>query len=183
MSYTPRLKKDYKERVISELKKEFSYKSVMQVPKILKIVVSKGVGAAVADKKLVEHAIDELTLITGQKASPTLAKKGNAKLGIRKNTVTGAKVTLRGEIMYNFLDLLSTIVLPRIKNFDGLNKKSLNNEGNFTFQINDPFVFPQLEAASEVFNHLGPITITITTTTQKKDQNLNLLRGLNLPLK
>ena len=87
------------------------------------------------------------------------------------------------EIMYNFLDLLSTIVLPRIKNFDGLNKKSLNNEGNFTFQINDPFVFPQLEAASEVFNHLGPITITITTTTQKKDQNLNLLRGLNLPLK
>ena len=178
-----RLYQNYLNVVTEELMLKYQYDNVNEIPSIEKIVLNTSMKTSDFKVKMIPSFIVALTLITGQKASPTLAKKGNAKLGIRKNTVTGAKVTLRGEIMYNFLDLLSTIVLPRIKNFDGLNKKSLNNEGNFTFQINDPFVFPQLEAASEVFNHLGPITITITTTTQKKDQNLNLLRGLNLPLK
>ena len=178
-----RLYQHYLNVVTEELILKHQYTNVNEIPRIKKIVINTSMKNSGFKVKMIPSFIVALTLITGQKASPTLAKKGNAKLGIRKNTVTGAKVTLRGEIMYNFLDSLSTIILPRIKNFDGFTNKSLNNQGNFSFQIGDPFVFPQLEAASEIFNHLGPITITITTTTQQKKQNLNLLRGLNIPLK
>ena len=135
MTYIPRLKKDYNERIISELKKEFSYKSVMQVPKIIKIVVSKGIGAAVADKKLVDHAIDELTLITGQKAISTLSKKDIASFKLRKGMPIGAKVTLRGEKMYEFLDRLITTALPRVRDFQGLKVGGFDGRGNYTLGI------------------------------------------------
>jgi len=178
-----RLYEHYLNVVTEELILKYQYKNIYEVPRIDKIVINTSMKTADFKVKMIPSFIVALTLITGQTAYPTLAKKGNAKLGIRKNTVTGTKVTLRGDTMYIFLDFLCTLVLPRIKNFDGLTKKSLNNEGNFSFEIKDPFVFPQLESASEVFNYLGPITITITTTTQKKEQSLNLLRGLNLPLR
>ena len=120
MSYTPRLKKEYNERIVNNLKDTFSYKSVMQVPKLEKIVLSRGVGGAVADKKLIDHAVDELTLITGQKAISTLSKKDVATFKLRKGMPIGAKVTLRAERMYEFLDRLVTTALPRVRDFQGV---------------------------------------------------------------
>ena len=117
MSYTPRLKQEYNDSIVSNLKETFSYKSVMQVPKLEKIVLSRGVGAAVSDKKLIDHAIDELTMITGQKAVATLSKKDVASFKLRKGMPIGAKVTLRSERMYEFLDRLVTTALPRVRDF------------------------------------------------------------------
>ena len=124
MSYIPRLKKEYNDRIVSNLKETFSYKSVMQVPKLEKIVLSRGVGAAVADKKLIDHAVDELTMITGQKAVSTLSKKDVASFKLRKGMPIGAKVTLRGERMYEFLDRLVTTALPRVRDFQGVKATS-----------------------------------------------------------
>src|SRR5210317_2183345 len=120
MAYVPRLKKEYNERIISALMEEFGYKNVMQVPKLKKIVLSRGVGAAVADKKLIDHAVDELTLITGQKAISTISKKDVATFKLRKGMPIGAKVTLRGERMYEYLDRLITVALPRVRDFQGI---------------------------------------------------------------
>ena len=120
MAYTPRLKQEYKDKVVTALTEEFGYKNVMQVPKLKKIVISKGVGAAVADKKLVDHAVDELTKISGQKAVATLSKKDIATFKLRKGMPIGARVTLRGEQMYEFLDRLVTSALPRVRDFNGI---------------------------------------------------------------
>ena len=120
MSYTPRLKQEYNDRIVNSLKETFSYKSIMQVPKLQKIVLSRGVGAAVADKKLIDHAVDELTMITGQKAVATISKKDVASFKLRKGMPIGAKVTLRGERMYEFLDRLVTTALPRVRDFQGV---------------------------------------------------------------
>ena len=128
MSYTPRLKKEYNERIVTTLKEAFSYKSVMQVPKLEKIILSRGVGAAVADKKLVDHAVEELSLITGQKAVATLSKKDVASFKLRKGMPIGAKVTLRGERMYEFLDRLVTTALPRVRDSEGLKPLVLMEE-------------------------------------------------------
>ena len=125
MSYTPRLKQEYNERIVNTLKETFSYKSIMQVPKMEKIVLSRGVGAAVADKKLIEHAVDELTMITGQKAISTMSKKDVAAFKLRKGMPIGAKVTLRGERMYEFLDRLVTTALPRVRDFQGVKATGL----------------------------------------------------------
>ena len=121
MAYIPRLKQEYRDRVVPALKEEFGYKNIMQVPKLEKIVVSRGVGAAVADKKLIDHAVDELTKITGQKAVSTISKKDVASFKLRKGMPIGAKVTLRGERMYEFLDRLVTSALPRVRDFQGIN--------------------------------------------------------------
>ena len=120
MAYVSRLKKEYRERILSALTEEFGYKNVMEVPKLEKIVVSRGVGAAVADKKLIDHAIDEMTVITGQKAIATMSKKDVAAFKLRKGMPIGAKVTLRGERMYEFLDRLVTSALPRVRDFQGI---------------------------------------------------------------
>jgi len=130
MSYTPRLKQEYNDRIVNNLKETFSYKSIMQVPKLQKIVLSRGVGAAVADKKLIEHAVDELTLITGQKAVSTLSKKDVASFKLRKGMPIGAKVTLRGERMYEFLDRLVTTALPRVRDFQGVKATGFDGRGN-----------------------------------------------------
>ena len=125
MNYIPRLKKEYNERIVNNLKDTFSYKSVMQVPKLEKIVLSRGVGGAVADKKLIDHAVDELTLITGQKAISTLSKKDVATFKLKKGMPIGAKVTLRAERMYEFLDRLVTTALPRVRDFQGVKSTGL----------------------------------------------------------
>ena len=131
MAYTPRLKQEYRERVIGALTEEFGYKNVMQVPKLKKIVVSRGVGAAVADKKLVENAVEELTTISGQKAVATISKKDVASFKLRKGMPIGAKVTLRGERMYEFLDRLITSALPRVRDFGGINATGFDGRGNY----------------------------------------------------
>ena len=179
MTYIPRLKKGYNERVISELKKEFSYKSIMQVPKIIKIVVSKGVGAAVADKKLIEHAIDELTLITGQKAIATLSKKDVASFKLRKGMPIGAKVTLRGEKMYEFLDRLITAALPRVRDFQGLKVGGFDGRGNYTLGISEQIIFPEIDI--DKVNKISGMDITIVTSSQTDQEAKSLLKEMGLP--
>ena len=142
MSYTPRLKKEYNERIVNNLKETFSYKSVMQVPRLEKIVISRGVGAAVADKKLIDHAVDELTMITGQKAISTLSKKDVATFKLRKGMPIGAKVTLRAERMYEFLDRLVTTALPRVRDFQGVKATGFDGRGNYTLGITEQIIFP-----------------------------------------
>ena len=178
-----RLYQHYYTIVREELMLKFQYSNVHQIPKITKIVVDTSMKNAGFKLKLTPSVILALTLITGQRATPTLAKKGNAKLGIRKGAVTGVKVTLKNEKMFQFLDFLITLVLPRIKNFEGIDAKSLTEEGNITIQLKDPFAFPQLEAATHVFNHVGPINVTIITNARKKNESKCLLRGLTLPIK
>ena len=126
MSYTPRLKDDYSNKIVNELKDKLQLDNVMQVPVLEKIIISRGVGAAVSDKKLVDHAVEELTLISGQKAIATLSKKDVASFKLRKGSPIGAKVTLRGERMYEFLDRLITIALPRVRDFQGINPKGFD---------------------------------------------------------
>ena len=132
MTYIPRLKQEYKDKVISALTEEFGYKNVMQVPKLQKIVISKGVGAAVADKKLIDHAVDEITKISGQKAVATISKKDVASFKLRKGMPIGVKVTLRGERMYEFLDRLVTSALPRVRDFNGIKANGFDGRGTIT---------------------------------------------------
>lgn len=173
----------YETIVKDELMLKFQYSNVHEIPKIEKVVVDTSMKSANFKLKLAPSLILALTLISGQKATPTLAKKGNAKLGIRKGAVTGAKVTLRNDKMFQFIDFLVTLVLPRVKNFEGIQTKSLNSQGNLTVQIKDPFTFPQLEAATNLFNHIGAINVTIVTNTSNKDESKCLLRGLSIPIK
>ena len=178
-----RLYQHYYTIVREELMLKFQYSNVHEIPKVTKVVVDTSMRNAGFKLKLTPSVILALTLITGQKAAPTLAKKGNAQLGIRKGAVTGVKVTLRNEKMFQFLDFFITLVLPRIKNFEGIKAKSLNEEGNLTIQLKDPFTFPQLEAATHVFNNVGPINVTIVTSTQEKNESKCLLRVLTIPIK
>ena len=135
MSYIPRLKEDYSNKIVTELKDKLKLDNIMQVPVLEKIIISRGVGAAVSDKKLVDHAVDELTLISGQKAIATLSKKDVASFKLRKGTPIGAKVSLRGERMYEFLDRLITIALPRVRDFQGINPKGFDGRGNYNLGI------------------------------------------------
>ena len=135
MENMPRLKKDYNDRIISALTEEFGYKNVMQVPKLEKIVISKGVGAAIADKKLIEYAVDELTQITGQRAVSTISKKDIATFKLRKGMPIGAKVTLRKNRMYEFLDRLVTASLPRVRDFKGVKANGFDGRGNYNLGI------------------------------------------------
>ena len=135
MSYIPRLKQEYKEKIVQELFEEFGYKSIMQVPKLQKIVVSKGVGAATADKKLIDYATEELTMITGQKPVITMSKKDVANFKLRKGMPIGTMVTLRGEKMYEFLDRLVTVSLPRVRDFQGIKATGFDGRGNYNLGI------------------------------------------------
>ncbi len=153
MAYVPRLKQEYKERVIQALMEEFGYKNVMQVPKLKKIVLSRGVGAAVADKKLIDHAVDELTLITGQKAVSTMSKKDVAAFKLRKGMPIGAKVTLRGERMYEFLDRLVTTALPRVRDFQGIKATGFDGRGNYNLGVTEQIIFPEIDIDKIIFTN------------------------------
>ena len=145
MGYTPRLKDEYRSRIVSALVEEFGYKNVMQVPKLEKIVISRGVGNAVADKKLIEYSIDELTKITGQKAVPTISKKDVATFKLRKGMPIGTKVTLRGERMFEFLDRLITSALPRVRDFNGIKATGFDGRGNYSLGITEQIIFPEID--------------------------------------
>jgi len=181
MAYTPRLKQEYKDRVVSSLTEEFSYDNVMQVPKLKKIVLSRGVGAAVADKKLIDHAVDELTTITGQKAVPTISKKDVASFKLRKGMPIGAKVTLRGERMYEFLDRLITSALPRVRDFNGINAKGFDGRGNYSMGITEQIIFPEIDI--DKVNKISGMNITFETSAETDKEAKSLLTELGLPFK
>jgi len=181
MSYVPRLRQEYKDKVISTLTEEFSYENVMQVPKLTKIVVSRGVGAAVADKKLIDHAVDELSTITGQKAVATISKKDVASFKLRKGMPIGAKVTLRGDRMYEFLDRLITASLPRVRDFDGIKATGFDGRGNYNLGITEQIIFPEINI--DRVNKIAGMDITFVTTANTDKEAKSLLTELGLPFK
>ncbi len=181
MAYVPRLKQEYNERIVSALKEEFGYKNVMEVPKLQKIVVSRGVGAAVADKKLVDHALDELTLITGQKAISTMSKKDVAAFKLRKGMPIGAKVTLRGERMYEFLDRLVTTALPRVRDFQGIRATGFDGRGNYNLGITEQIIFPEINI--DKINRINGMDVTFVTSAETDKEAKSLLTELGLPFK
>jgi len=181
MEYTPRLKKEYKERVIDALTKEFGYKNVMQVPKLEKIVISRGVGAAIADKKLMEYAVDELTQITGQKAVTTISKKDVASFKLRKGMPIGAKVTLRKNRMYEFLDRLVTASLPRVRDFKGVKATGFDGRGNYNLGITEQIIFPEIDI--DKVNRINGMDITFVTTAETDKEAKSLLNELGIPFK
>ncbi|MDE3741588.1 50S ribosomal protein L5 [Maribacter polysaccharolyticus] len=181
MAYVARLKKDYSERIVDALREEFGYKNVMQVPKLEKIVVSRGVGAAVADKKLIDHAVDELTLITGQKAVSTMSKKDVAAFKLRKGMPIGAKVTLRGERMYEFMDRLVTSALPRVRDFQGIRATGFDGRGNYSLGITEQIIFPEINI--DKINRINGMDITFVTSAPTDKEAKSLLTELGLPFK
>jgi large subunit ribosomal protein L5 len=181
MSYQPRLKQEYKDRILANLKEEFGYTSIMQVPKLEKIVLSRGVGAAVADKKLIDHAVDELTQITGQKAISTLSKKDVATFKLRKGMPIGAKVTLRGERMYEFLDRLVTTALPRVRDFQGVKATGFDGRGNYNLGITEQIIFPEIDI--DKVNKISGMDITFVTSAHTDKEAKSLLNELGLPFK
>ncbi|ANH60192.1 MULTISPECIES: 50S ribosomal protein L5 [Dokdonia] len=181
MGYVPRLKQEFNDRVTPALQEEFGYKNVMQVPRLNKIVVSRGVGAAVADKKLVENAVEELTLITGQRAISTMSKKDVATFKLRKGMPIGAKVTLRGERMYEFLDRLVTSALPRVRDFNGINATGFDGRGNYSMGITEQIIFPEINI--DRIKKIDGMNITFQTSAQTDKEAKSLLKELGLPFK
>ena len=181
MGYSPRLKEEYKSRVINALTDEFGYKNVMQVPKLERIVVSQGVGAAVADKKLIDNSIEELTMITGQKAVATMSKKDVANFKLRKGMPIGTKVTLRGERMYEFLDRLITTAIPRIRDFNGIKATGFDGRGNYNLGVVEQIIFPEIDI--DKINKISGMDITFVTSASTDKEAKSLLTELGLPFK
>ena len=181
MSYIPRLKNEYKSNVVTRLMKEFSYDNVMQVPKLQKIVISKGVGAAVNDKKLIDHALNEVTDISGQKAIATMSKKDVASFKLRKGMPVGVKVTLRGERMYEFLDRFVTTALPRVRDFNGVKSTGFDGRGNYNLGVTEQIIFPEINI--DKINKISGMDITFVTSANTDTEAMQLLSELGLPFK
>jgi len=181
MSYTPRLKEMYKNEVAPALKERFSYKSPMQIPKLQKICINQGVGDAVADKKLIEYAVNEITAITGQKAVPTKSKKDISNFKLRSGVAIGARVTLRDEKMYEFLDRLISVALPRIRDFKGVNNKGFDGRGNYTLGIPEQIIFPEIDI--DKVNKITGMDITFVTSADTDDEAFHLLKEFGIPFK
>ena len=179
--YRPRLADKYKKEVIPALMKKFSYKTVMQAPRLEKVCINRGVNGAVADKKLVDIAIDELTTITGQKAIATMSKKDISNFKLRKNMPIGAKVTLRGVNMYEFLDRLVSVSLPRVRDFKGINDKSFDGRGNYTLGVTEQIIFPEIDI--DKVNKITGLDITFVTTATTNEEAFELLKELGMPFK
>ena len=179
MSYIPRLKKDYKDNATKAIMETHSLSNIMQVPKLKKIVISKGVGAAVADKKLIEHAVEELTSISGQKAIATKSKKDVASFKLRKGMPIGAKVTLRGNMMYEFLDRLISVALPRVRDFRGLSSRGFDKNGNYTLGIKEQIIFPEISI--DKINKLTGMNITIVIDSKSPKESFELLKAFGMP--
>ena len=181
MSYIPRLKEDYTSRIVAALKEEYGYSNVMQVPKLEKIVLGKGVGAAIADKKLIDYAIEELSTITGQKAIATISKKDIATFKLRKGMPIGAKVTLRGIKMYEFLDRLITASLPRVRDFNGIKATGFDGRGNYNLGITEQIIYPEINI--DKVNKISGMDITFVTSAPTDKEAKSLLTELGLPFK
>ncbi|MGD1843195.1 MAG: 50S ribosomal protein L5 [Thermonemataceae bacterium] len=176
---TPRLKKKYTEEIIPKLKEQFQFKSVMQVPKITKVVINKGIGAAVADKKLVDQGVEELTTITGQRAVATYSKKAISNFKLRENMPIGVKVTLRGDRMYEFIDRLLAVALPRVRDFKGVSDKSFDGRGNYTLGVKEQIIFPEISI--DQVNRISGMDITFVTTAQNDKEAFELLKAFGMP--
>ncbi|MCM1503703.1 MAG: 50S ribosomal protein L5 [Muribaculum sp.] len=177
---TATLKQDYKERIVPALEKQFNYTTVMQVPRLEKIVINQGLGAATQDKKIIETAINELTAITGQKAVATLSKKDISNFKVRKKNPIGARVTLRREKMYEFLERLVRVALPRIRDFKGIESK-LDGRGNYTLGITEQIIFPEINI--DAINKLMGMNITFVTSAKTDEEGYALLKEFGLPFK
>ncbi|MEQ8238261.1 MAG: 50S ribosomal protein L5 [Cyclobacteriaceae bacterium] len=175
----PRLKDKYLSDIVPELKEKFQYKSIMEVPKITKISVNKGIGAAVADKKLVDVGVEELTTITGQKAVPTIAKNSISNFKLREGMPIGARVTLRGDRMYEFLDRLITVALPRVRDFRGIKQKGFDGRGNYTLGVQEQIIFPEISI--DKVSRITGMDITFVTTAKTDEESFALLKAFGMP--
>jgi len=181
MSYVPRLKNKYTEEVIPGMKAKFGYKNVMEIPRIEKVCLNQGVGAAVNDKKIVDAAVDEMTKISGQKAQATFSRKAISNFKLRENMPIGSKVTLRKERMYDFIDRLISIALPRVRDFQGLSVKGFDGRGNFTMGVTEQIIFPEIDI--DKVNRISGMDITIVTTAKTDEECLELLLLFGFPFK
>ena len=180
-TYTPRLADKYTKEVVPALMKKFGYKTIMQAPKLSKICLNRGVNGAVADKKLVDIAVEELSTITGQKAVATMSKKDISNFKLRKAMPIGARVTLRGVKMFEFLDRFVSVSLPRVRDFKGVNDKSFDGRGNFTLGITEQIIFPEIDI--DKVNKITGMDITFVTTASTNEEAFELLKELGMPFK
>src|SRR5450432_1715047 len=181
VKYTPRLADKYKKEVVPALMKKFGYTSIMQAPKLEKICLNRGVNGAVTDKKLVDVSIDELTSITGQKAVSTMSKKDISNFKLRKNMPIGARVTLRGVKMYEFLDRLVSVSLPRVRDFKGVSEKAFDGRGNYTLGVTEQIIFPEVDI--DKVNKITGMDITFVTTARTNEEAYELLKELGMPFR
>ncbi|MCO4806677.1 MAG: 50S ribosomal protein L5 [Flavobacteriales bacterium] len=179
--YTPRLKTTYQDEIAPALKEKFQYSSAMQVPRLTKIVLSQGLGDATADKKVIENALAEMTTISGQKAIATYAKKDVSNFKLRKGMAIGAKVTLRGDMMYEFLDRLVAVALPRTRDFRGINPKGFDGRGNYNLGIKEQIIFPEIDI--DKISRVSGMDITMVTTANTNEEAFELLKEFGLPFK
>jgi large subunit ribosomal protein L5 len=174
-----RLRDQYQKESIVALMEKYQYKSIMQVPKLLKIVVNRGVGAATGDKKLVDNSVDELTIIAGQKAVPTISKKAVSNFKLREGMPIGAKVTLRSKIMYEFMDRLTSVALPRVRDFQGISDKGFDGRGNYTFGVTEQIIFPEISI--DKISKIQGMDITFVTSAKTDAESYELLKALGMP--
>ncbi|TNE76966.1 MAG: 50S ribosomal protein L5 [Bacteroidetes bacterium] len=179
MSYTPRLQEKYSAEIIPALTEQFGYKSVMQVPKLQKIVLSQGIGDAVADKKLIDNAVEDLTKIAGQRAVPTISKKDISNFKLRKGMPIGTKVTLRGDRMYEFLDRLLSVALPRTRDFRGVSPKGFDGRGNFNMGVKEHIIFPEIDI--DKVNRILGMDITFVTSANSDEEGKALMDAFGFP--
>ncbi len=179
MSYTPRLRDTYAAEIIPALTEKFGYKTVMKVPKLQKIIISQGIGDAVADKKLIDHALEDLTRIAGQKAVATISKKDISNFKLRKGMPIGTKVTLRGNRMYDFLDRLLAVALPRTRDFRGVNPKGFDGRGNFNMGVKEHIIFPEIDI--DKVNRIMGMDITFVTSAESDEEGMALLDAFGFP--
>ncbi|SRR6266487_297803 len=180
-TYTPRLEKKYYDEAIPALMKRFGYKSIMKVPKLEKICLNRGVNGAVSDKKLVDTAVDELSTISGQKAMSTMSKKDISNFKLRKDMPIGARVTLRADKMYEFLDRLIAVALPRVRDFRGVNEKSFDGRGNYTMGVTEQIIFPEVDI--DKVTKITGMDITFVTTAETDEEAYELLKELGMPFR
>ncbi|MCK5104052.1 MAG: 50S ribosomal protein L5 [Cyclobacteriaceae bacterium] len=173
------LKEKYKNEIVPALKEKFQYKSVMQVPKVLKISINKGIGAGVADKKAVDTGVEELTTITGQKAVQTIAKQSISNFKLRDGMAIGARVTLRGEKMYEFIDRLMNVALPRVRDFRGISEKGFDGRGNYTLGVKEQIIFPEISI--DKVSRISGMNITFVTNANSDEESYELLKAFGLP--
>lgn len=181
MKHQPILQKKYHEEIIPALTKQFEYKSVMQVPRLTKIAINQGIGAALTDKKLIDVGVSEMTAITGQKAVPTISKRDVSNFKLRKGNPIGVRVTLRGDKMYEFLERLVSVALPRVRDFRGINDKGFDGRGNYSFGVPEQLIFPEIDI--DKVTRINGMDITIVTTAKTDREAFALLKEFGLPFK
>jgi large subunit ribosomal protein L5 len=180
-TYSPRLQKKYRDEVVPALMKKFGYSTVMQCPRLVKVCLNQGVKGSTSDKKLIDDAIGEMTLVSGQKAVPTLSKKDISNFKLRKAMPIGCRVTLRSSNMYEFLDRFISVTLPRVRDFKGINEKSFDGRGNYTMGVTEQIIFPEIDI--DKVHRISGMDITFVTTAKTNEEAYELLKELGMPFK